>query len=139
MIDNRMWKLVQKRLGYSDDEMAIFRENPRNAHVISKGEELYKTRFIAEIMHAQGCNSRHKVGDKIYLDGYGNLIKEKNPEKLCIFALSSLSTLIFAAQELVYAGVDPSEMRFKSVGCVDVGLKCDGWGKVVMKLNVAKV
>ncbi len=138
MIDNRMWRIIQKRLGYNDEEMEAFRTNPRNEHVISKGEELFKTRFIVEIVHAQGCNSRHKVGDKIYLDGYGNLIKEQNPDKICIFALSSLSALIFTTQELVYAGIDPNEMRFKSVGCIDVGLKCDGWGKVVMKLSAEK-
>ena len=42
----------------------------------------------------------------------------------CIFALSSLDKLIFVANELLYAGIDPNEMRFKRAGCFDVGLKC---------------
>jgi uncharacterized repeat protein (TIGR04076 family) len=139
MIDERMWKIVQKKLRYNDEEMAAFKADPRNEHVIQKGEDLLNTRFIAEIVQAQGCNSRHKVGDKIYFDGYGNLIREQSPERLCIFALSSLSTLMFAAHELIYAGIDPNQMQFKSVGCIDVGLKCGGWGKITMRLTAEKV
>jgi uncharacterized repeat protein (TIGR04076 family) len=139
MIDDRLWKIVQKRLGYNDEEMNQFRSNPRNEDVLAKGEELSKTRFTIEVTHAEGCNSRHKVGDKIHLDGYGNLIREQSPEKLCIFALSALSPLLYSAQELIYAGIDPNEMRFKSVGCVDVGLQCGGWGKVTMRLAAEKV
>jgi hypothetical protein len=41
-----------------------------------------------------------------------------------------------ALAELLYAGIDPNEMRFKRFGCVDVGIKCGGWGHVVMELSV---
>ncbi|HEX9933981.1 MAG TPA: hypothetical protein VGB38_02190 [bacterium] len=139
MIDQRMWKIIQKRLGYNDEELERFRNNPRNEHVMSKGAELISTRFIIEVVEAHGCNSRHKKGDKFFLDGYGNLTRDQNPDKICIFAIGSLSTLIFAAQELIYAGMDPNEMRFKSVGCIDVGLHCGGWGKVIMKLTANKI
>jgi uncharacterized repeat protein (TIGR04076 family) len=135
MTDERIWKIMQRRLGYTDDEMEIFQNDPRNEQVISKADVLSRMQFIIEITEAHGCNSRHKKGDKIYLDGYGNLVRDINPEKLCIFALGSLQTLVFSAQELVYAGADPNEMRFNSVGCIDVGLKCGGWGKIIMKLT----
>ncbi len=139
MIDQRVWKIMQKKLGYNDEEAELFRSNSRNERVISKAEELFNTRFVAEVVEACGCNSRHKKGDKFHLDGYGNLLKDQNPDKICIFALSSLSTLLFAAQELVYAGTDPNEMCFRSADCIDVGLKCGGWGKIVMKLTAEKV
>ncbi len=139
MMDDRRWKLVQMRLGYNDEEMKSFRANPRNEHVVQKGAELTQIRFVAEVTHSHGCNSRHKVGQKVYFDGYGNLIKELNPERLCIFALSSLSTVIFAAQELVYAGIPPGKLHFNSTGCIDVGLMCGGWGKVVLKLTAENV
>ena len=47
------------------------------------------------------------------------------------------SSMIFAANELFYAGVDPNEMRFKRAGCFDVGVQCGGWGRVVLELSVA--
>ena len=50
--------------------------------------------------------------------------------------MSAASTLIFTANELHYAGVDPNQMRFKRAGCLDVGLECGGWGKVVLELQV---
>jgi uncharacterized repeat protein (TIGR04076 family) len=134
MIDQRMWKIIQKRLGYTDDELETFKTDIRNERVISKGEAVNNTLFVFEVIEAKGCNSRHKAGDKFFLDGYGNLIRDKNPEKICIFLLSAFSTLVFTAQELLYAGIDPNEMCFKSAGCIDVGLNCGGWGKVVVKL-----
>ena len=139
MIDERIWRVMQKRLGYSDEEMALFRNNPRNEQVLDKAKILADLHFIAEVVEAHGCNSRHKKGDRFRLDGYGNLLKEQNPDRICIFALGALAPLVFAAQELVYAGVDPNEMRFRSVGCVDVGIACGGWGKVVMQLSAEKV
>ena len=33
-------------------------------------------------------------------------------------------------------GVDPNETRFKRVGCFDVGVRCGGWGHIVMELKV---
>jgi len=39
-IDERVWKVMQKRLGYSDEEMVLFRADPRNADVISRGASL---------------------------------------------------------------------------------------------------
>jgi uncharacterized repeat protein (TIGR04076 family) len=138
MIDERIWSIMQKRLGYSDEEQKLFRNNLRNEQVLLKGSELSKTLFVIEIIDANGCNSKHKKGDKIYLDGYGNLIKENNPEKLCIFMIGQTQSLIFAAQELIYAGIDPNEMKFNAVGCGDVGIKCGGWGKVTVKLSAVK-
>lgn len=58
------------------------------------------------------------------------------PKKICVHALSAAATLIFAAHELFYAGVDPNEMRFKRADCLDVGLQCGGWGRVVMEIRV---
>jgi len=46
-----------------------------------------------------------------------------------------MERLIFGAQELFYAGIDPNTMRIKHGGCFDVGLKCGGWGRVVFKLR----
>ena len=47
-----------------------------------------------------------------------------------------MDKMIFAANELFYAGVDPNEMRFKRGGCFDVGLKCGGWGHISLEIKV---
>jgi uncharacterized repeat protein (TIGR04076 family) len=116
--------------------MALFRQNPRNKDVLLKAPELMSKTIVAEVVESHGCNSQHKVGDKFYLDGSGNLISKLCPKRMCIFALQPLLPAVFAADELLYAGVDPNQMRFNRAGCFDVGVKCGGWGRIIMEIRV---
>jgi uncharacterized repeat protein (TIGR04076 family) len=135
-VSEDVWKSYQQHLGYSDKEMKKFRENPRNEDVISKAPALMNKTIVIEVIDSHGCNSQHKVGDKFYFDGAGNILTKLCPKRICFGALHAMPTLIYAAQELFYAGVDPNEMRFKRTGCVDVGVNCGGWGHIVMELRV---
>lgn len=135
-IDESVWKFFQEHLGYTDEEMKKFKENPRNADVLSKGAALMQKTIVIEVVDSHGCNSQHKVGDKFYFDGAGNLLTKLCPKKICIYALNAATGLIFTANELFYAGVDPNEMRFKRAGCFDVGVNCGGWGRIVMEIKV---
>jgi uncharacterized repeat protein (TIGR04076 family) len=127
---------MQRHLGYSDEEIKIFKENPRNSEVLDKRSVMMNKTLILEVVESQGCNSQHRVGDKFFFDGAGNLLNESSPKKICVFSLSSAATLIFTASEMIYAGVDPNEIRFKRTGCFDVGLACGGWGRIVLELRV---
>jgi len=129
-------RLIQNHLGYTDEEMQIFQKNPRNMDVLNKTPELMGKTIVIEIVEAHGCNSQHKAGDKFYFDGAGNLITKLNPKKICVFALSPIASLIFGAHEMIYAGVDPNSMRFKRTGCFDTGVRCGGWGHIVMEIKV---
>jgi hypothetical protein len=84
----------------------------------------------------EGLTEQAKAGDKFYFDSAGNLITKLNSKRICVYALGSMAGLIFTANELLYAGVDPNEMRFKRAGCIDVGIQCGGWGKIVMEIRV---
>ena len=135
-ISEEMWKAFQEHLNYTDEEMRKFRANPRNADVLAKARTLLGKRIVVEVVESHRCNSRHLVGDKFNFDGAGNLITKLGPKRICVYALSSIAPLIFTANELIYAGIDPNEMRFKRTGCFDVGVQCGGWGRVVMELRV---
>ena len=135
-VDESVWNSFQKHVGYTDEEMKEFRENPRNEDVLSKGPALMNKTIVVEVVKSHGCNSQHKEGDKFYFDGAGNLITKLCPKRICIYALSSVATAIFASNELFYAGVDPNEMRFNRLGCFDVGVRCGGWGNIVMEIKV---
>ncbi|OGN92783.1 MAG: hypothetical protein A2Z75_07140, partial [Chloroflexi bacterium RBG_13_50_10] len=112
-VSEDQWRFMKEHLGYTDKEMKIFRQNPRNKDVLSKGESLMNKTIIAEVVDSHGCNSHHRIGDKFYFDGAGNLLTGLCPKRICIYALASVATLIFTSNELVYAGVNPNEMRFK--------------------------
>ena len=136
MIDEEIWNVMQKHLGYTDEEMKKFRENPRNADVIQKGTELLGKTIVVEVIESHGCNTLHKKGDKFYFDGAGNLLTKLCPKKICIYALNAVAMLIFTSNELLYAGVDPNHMRFKRAGCFDVGVHCGGWGHIIMEIRI---
>ncbi len=85
-----MWKLIKKRLGYTNEEMKMFRENPRNEEILSKAPYLMNKTVIAEVVESHGCNSNHKVGDQFFFDGFGNLLTELCPKRICIFALNAI-------------------------------------------------
>jgi len=135
-LDERTWKSVQQHLGYNEEEMKKFRENPRNEDVLAKAPALMNKTIVVKVVDSHGCNSQHKVGDKFYFDGAGNLLTKLCPQRICIYALSSIASLIFTSNELFYAGINPNEMRFKRAGCFDVGVQCEGWGHIVMEIGV---
>ena len=135
-ISEDVWRFMQKHLGYTDDEMKKFRQNPRNADVISKAPAMMNKTIVIEVVESHGCNSRHKAGDKFYFDGAGNLLTKLCPGRICFGALNAMPYLIAMAHELFYAGVDPNEIRFKRAGCVDIGIQCGGWGRVIMEIKV---
>jgi len=135
-IDERTWKTFQQHLGYNDEEMKRFRENPRNEDVLTKSLGLMNKTIVIKVVESHGCNSQHKVGDKFFFDGAGNLLTQLCPKRICIYALNSVAQLIFASNELFYAGIEPNEMRFRRTGCFDVGVQCGGWGHIVMEIGV---
>ena len=135
-VDESIWHYMKEHLGYNDEEMKRFRENPRNADVLAKGQELLNKTIVVEVVESKGCNSQHKVGDKFIFDGAGNLLTKKNPKRICIYALAPVAQMIFATNELIYAGADPNKIRFKRAGCFDVGVNCGGWGHIVMEIKV---
>jgi uncharacterized repeat protein (TIGR04076 family) len=130
------WKFMKKRLGYTNEEVKKFRENPRNEDVLTKALELRMKTIIAEVVNSHGCNSQHEVGDTFHFDVAGNLITEQCPKRVCIYALNAITPQVFAVNEMLHAGVDPNEMRFRRAACFDVGLECGGWGRIVMELKV---
>lgn len=131
-----MYSVMQRHLGYTDDEMKHFRNNPINDAVLTKAPELMGKTIVFEVIESSGCNSHHKAGDKFYFDGAGNLISKMNPSRICIYALQAMLPIIFASNELVYNDVDPNQLKFKHAGCFDVGVKCGGWGRIIMRYRM---
>ncbi|NNK94521.1 MAG: hypothetical protein HKP41_09250 [Desulfobacterales bacterium] len=136
--EERMAKIIQRRFGYSDEELQTFLNDPRNMELVSRRKEFERTRFVLEVVESKGCNSNHKVGDKFYFDFAGNILTELCPPRICGYSLNSAMMMIYTANEMLYAGVDPHEIRFKRASCFDVGIECGGWGRIVLELKIEK-
>ncbi len=134
-----MWRFIKMRLGYDKQEMALFKSNPRNRELVFKAPDVMGQHIVAYVVASKGCNSRHKVGDKIVFDGFGNLVTELSPKRICLYALNAITPQVFAAGELYYANVDPNTMRFNRAACFDGGLECGGVGRIVMEIRMEPV
>ena len=123
-------------LEFTDEEMKVLMENPTNKQIISKAPDLMKKSIIVEVVKSHGCASRHRVGDKFYFTGDGNLLSKLCPSRICMSALNAAGDLVRGAVTLMWAGQDPNKMLFKLAGCSDVGLECGGWGNIAMEISV---
>ncbi len=47
------WKMLQRHLGYSDEEMKRFRANPRNEDVLSKTAGLMNKTIVAKVVESK--------------------------------------------------------------------------------------
>lgn len=135
-MNEQVWNMMQNRMGYTDEEMNHFKSDPRNVDVVGKFAAHMNKTVVAEVVESHGCFSEHRVGDKFHLDIAGNVLSARCPERVCVHALASVSPAVFTMAELILAGIDPNDMRFKRVGCPDVGLRCGGWGRIVMEVRV---
>lgn len=83
-IDERRWKIVQRHLGYSNEEMFVFREDVRNEDVLSKGAELMNKLIILEVVESHGCNSFKRAGCfdvGLECGGWGRIVLELRVEE----------------------------------------------------------
>lgn len=129
-------KNMQTLLEFTDEEMEQFKANPKNLEILKMSPNLMKKTIVVEVTKSHGCASQHKVGDKFYFTGDGNLLTRLCPKRMCMSALSAAGGLVGSAVTFMWAGRDANEMLFTTAGCSDVGLQCGGWGNIVMNVRV---
>lgn len=134
-----IWKRFQKHMGYTDEEMKIFRADPEKVKMVTETPGFVKCKVIAEVIESHGCHAGHKVGDKFTMTAGGQLITEECPKRVCMFALGPVSNTLAAVYERLYSKSDPNYERSQIVQCTDVGLDKGGWGKILMKVYVEKI
>jgi len=134
-VNEAVWKIMQDKLGYTEEEAKKFKNNPRNVKVMKAAEALMNKTIIFEVVKSHGCNIEHKVGDKFYFSAEGYMLAHKGPKKVCPFILPAMARLVWVIQERIYEGLDPVP-SFNFSHCEDVGIDCGGWGRVVIEAKV---
>jgi uncharacterized repeat protein (TIGR04076 family) len=135
---DEIWRRFQKHMGYTDQELAVFRSDPEKVKMVTGTPEFVKARVVAEVVESHGCHARHQVGDKFIMTAGGQLIADECPRRMCLFALGPVSQQLPAIYERLISKSDPLYERFAIVQCTDVGLDKGGWGKILMKVYVEK-
>jgi len=136
MDEKEIWKRFQKHMGYTDEELEMFRSDPEKVKMVTERPDFVKCNVIAEVIESHGCHAGHQVGDKFVMTAGGQLISDECPKRMCLFALGPVSNSLPAIFERILAGTDPNHERSQIVQCTDVGLDKGGWGKIIMKVYV---
>lgn len=131
-LENR-WCKLQGILGYTDEELEIFRSEPKKVKAMEEGARFATQNMVIEIIDAHNCAMGYKVGDRFVVDGGGALIVDQCPAKLCVGAIAAFKTLTDRMWQAFYDG--KSEVLHDTVHCPDVGVREGGWGMITMRVS----
>jgi uncharacterized repeat protein (TIGR04076 family) len=134
-VDENVWKYFQSHLGYSDEEIEIFKNDPRWLKIMEKSDDLLKKTIVFEVYESRACNVDHKVGDRFFFSPEGYMLAHKGPKKVCPYLMPAMAKMMFVIQERMYEGLDARPLFYKG-HCDDFGLKCGGWGQVVIETKI---
>ncbi|MBU2649080.1 hypothetical protein KKI24_30510 [bacterium] len=134
----KLWKLFQGHMGYTDEQMVLFRSDPEKVKMVTQTPDFVKCKIIAEVIESENCHAGHKVGDRFVMNAGGVLMGEACPNRMCMFALGPVSNILPALYERIISQSDPLYERSNLVQCTDIGLDKGGWGKILMKITIEK-
>jgi uncharacterized repeat protein (TIGR04076 family) len=127
--------MAKSFLNYTDAEIETLGANPKYVQMLAKAPELMNTELIFEVVDAHGCVCRHHKGQKIKINGGGSITCKESPSKICVYLVNAVTPIVYGAQEFIFAGLDPNELKFTRVGCFDNGAKCGGFGHVMVQFS----
>lgn len=131
------WERFQKHNLYTDEELEIFKKDPRRSTKVKKifSREIAKKYLVVEVVSSHGCTAGMKPGDRLVFRGLGVLIPEKS-SPWCAQAMGEIGGFATMIQDRFVSGLDPNDMVFDHFSCMDTGVRCGGWGQVIMKASV---
>lgn len=136
-VPEKVWRNIQKITNYSNKELEIFKNQPRTQKIIRRFADLHKASVIFEVKKSHGCVAGHQPGDFFIFIHGGSMDTRNSSPKLCPFLMPPMTRMMWIVQERVWENLDPLPLYM--VGqCDDVGLDCNGWGRVVIEARIMK-
>lgn len=130
------WKMFQNRAGFSDEEIAEYKENPKTSSTVENLDQFMKYLVEVEVVASEHCLALHHKGDKFYLEPTGTILTGLGRPKICLFALGKITPIIMMVIDRLRGGLPMEEMLIDSGTCSDVGCKSGGWGEVTMQVRL---
>jgi len=134
--DNFDWKGFQKHMGFSDEELKAWMDDPAKNIGAQKmcDPSMQRKWLIVEVVKSHGCANGLKPGDRLYFKGIGNLDPKRSGNG-CGHNMSFLPLVQDACHNLVMQGKDPNTIFPNYFSCVDTTAKY-GWGYCESKAYV---
>jgi hypothetical protein len=134
-VPEEMWQGIKEIMGYSDKELEVFKNQPRTKKIIGRLEGLNKASVIFEVKKSHGCIAGHKQGDHYVFPNGGSMDMKSSSPSLCPFLMPPMARIMWILQERVWEGLHPLPL-YATGQCDDVGLECNGWGRVVIEARI---
>ncbi|MGA2463373.1 MAG: hypothetical protein ABSH06_03340 [Thermodesulfobacteriota bacterium] len=130
----KRWKKQQEHLGFTDEQIAIHRANPKHVKAMESAPAFVKYKMVIEVIEAHNCGAGHKVGDKFVVDAGGCLVPDECPPgRICVSLVYAMKPVVDRMWQAFY---DNSTDVFQdTVHCSDVGTHRGGWGEVTMRIR----
>ena len=133
--NKELLELAQAVFNYTDEDMENIVSNPKYMQVINKMPQVASTELVFEVEAAHGCACQHQKGQLIKISADGSILCQESPPKLCVYLLNAIMPIVYGAQEFIFQGLDPNELKFTNVGCFDNGITCGGFGHVSVQFS----
>ena len=136
--DNFNWKAFQKHLGYTDEELEVFKSDPKRSAAAKRmfDPEIMKKDLIVEVVESHGCSAGLKPDDKLVFRALALLDLKRSTPNWCAHAMGPIPGIANMAQDRFVAGLDINGMTYDHFGCSDVGPMRNGWGQIIMEAYV---
>jgi len=128
----KRWEHVRNHLGFTEDELAIFRANPKNVKAAENAPLFAKHKMVVEVIEARNCAAGYKTGDRFFIDSEGCLITDQSPPRLCVSAIWAMKPLVDRMWEAYFN--NSTEILHDTIRCPDVGVERGGAGEVTFRI-----
>jgi hypothetical protein len=138
MTEEKVIRKYGERVGYTESEVKKFYEGGHRIRQVSRlSRAAAKYSIQAEIVTSKNCNTGHIVGQTFVLDIDGNFITKLCPNRMCVYLISQLAIPVALINERLSEGLEPNDFHFmRYVHCPDTGVDCQGYGEVMLKVQV---
>ena len=129
------WKGFQKHVGYSDEEMAALKNDPKKSAYVQKicSPDMQGKYLVAEVVTSHGCPAGMQPGDRIYFKGL-SLLEPKKGDAWCPY-IANVNWFTSNARGYFTQDLDLNSFYCNYSGCMDVGPD-NGVGRVAYKVFV---
>lgn len=129
------WKAFQKHLGYTDEELEVFKSDPKRSASAQKlfSKDISKKDLVVEVVESHGCGAGLKPGDKLVFRALAILDLKRSCPNWCAHAMGPIPGIATLVQDRYVSGLDMNNMVYDHFSCSDVGPMRHGWGQVIMR------
>ena len=99
----------------------------------SAARRAYK--MVMEVVSAENCAYKPKIGDRYVTTGSGKLLPEECTFPICLWALAPMLPISYVVYDRLTHGQDPNGHVYDHMKCTDTGVACGGLGEVAFKVR----